>query len=286
MSKLLFYFFKAIGYLPFWFWFGVADFFWILNYYLIGYRKKVVRANLDIAFPEKTDKEKRRIEKLFFRNFSDFIIESIKTFSMSEQQFDKRYKITNLNELIQVYRETNKGGIMVAAHVFNWEWMISLGTSLPDDIVGRVSYSTLSNKTLDKLIKNNRERFGLKLSPSYRFAQVLEEKYKEAYTISGLIADQSPKANYKFRTKFFGIDVPAYTGPEKLARQLDQSFWFLNTKKVKRGYYEIYFELITKDPKQYEENELTKLYLGKTEALIRKSPENYLWTHRRWKHRK
>lgn len=285
MGRLLFYFLKTISYLPFWFWHGFADVMWLLNYHVIGYRKRVVLANLSIAFPEKTEKERKKIAKKFFRNFSDFIIESIKGFSMSEKSFERRYKIENKEELIKYILKSERGAVATAGHIFNCEWMIFLGASLPDDIKGLVSYTPISNKSLNRLVKANRERFGLTIVPSRKFVNVLEETSRNNLTICGLIADQSPKANYKYRTDFFGVNIPFYTGPESSARRHDHSFWFLNMRQVKRSHYVMNFELIADHPSEFSENELTKTYIKKVEQQIRKYPDNYLWTHKRWKHR-
>lgn len=231
MGKFIYILIKSLSYLPFWFWHGFADILYILNFYLIGYRKKVVLENLKIAFPDKTESERKKIAKKFFRNFSDFIIESIKVFSMSEKQFKKRYVLENVEEVKAVMQRTQKGAIATAAHVFNWEWMISIGTYLGEGFLGRVAYTPLSNKTLDYLIRNNRERFGLKLTRSSAFKNELEGELKDHLTFTGLIADQSPQKQYKFRTDFFGVNVPVFTGPETMAKRLDHSFWFLWTKK-------------------------------------------------------
>lgn len=286
MGRLLYIFLKGIGYLPFWFWHGFADFLWILNYYIIGYRKKVVLENLKIVFPEKSEEERKRIAKKFFRNFSDFIIESIKGFSMSRKSFEKRYVIENKEEVFNHILKSKRGAVITAGHIFNWEWMIFLGNTMPKEIKGLVSYTPISNKNLNRLVKANRERFGLTIVPSRDFVRTLEKTTKNHLSISGLIADQSPKADYKYRTDFFGVDVPFYTGPESSARKHQQSFWFLNMRKTKRSHYIMNFELIADDPSSYSENELTEIYIQKLEKLVRKYPDNYLWTHRRWKHRK
>ncbi len=285
MGRLLFYFLKMISYLPFWFWHGFADILWLLNYHIIGYRKRIVLVNLKIAFPEKTEGERKKIAKKFFRNFSDFIIESIKGFSMSKKSFERRYKIENKKEVVEYILNSERGAVATAAHIFNWEWMIYLGEILPSEIQGIVPYTPISNKSLNRMVRANRERFGLSIIPSGEFVKVLEETLRNKLTISGLIADQSPKANYKFRTDFFGIDVPFYTGPESSARKHDQSFWFLNMRQVKRSHYVMNFELIVDHPKDLPDNKLTEIYKQKTEEQIRKYPDNYLWTHNRWKHR-
>lgn len=285
LGSLLFYFLKTISYLPFWFWHGIADFLWLLNFYLIGYRKQIVLENLKIAFPEKSERERHKIARQFYRNFSDFIIESIKAFSMSSQSFQKRYHIENYDEVISFVQENKQGAVLTAAHAFSWEWMIFAGHSLPENISAYIAYTPLSNKSLDLLMRQNRERFGLQLNRANKFVEKLKKHPKGHLSLCGLIADQSPKAAYKFKSDFFGVNVPVFTGPERLAREMNQSMWFLNIKRTKRSHYSLSFELLSDAPNDLEFGELTKLYIQKTEDMLRKYPDNYLWTHRRWKHR-
>jgi len=285
LSKLIFIVLKTISFLPFWVLYGFSDLLFVLNYYIIGYRKKVVMENLAIAFPEKSIHDRKAISKKFFRQFTDFIVESIKTFSMSEKEFINRYHFENLDEISSYIIEKKQGAVVAASHQFNWEWMIFVGKPMPKDARAYISYTPLSNKILDKLIRKNRERFGLSLVPANKFVKTLNSAHDHRIPISGLISDQSPKKTYKFRTEFFGVNVPVYTGPENIARKLNQSYWILKVVKLKRGYYSVYFDFITHDVHQYDIGELTKIFLRKTEKYIRQQPENYLWTHRRWKHR-
>ena len=241
-------------------------------------------SNLDIAFPEKSKKEKQRIARQFYRNFTDFIVESIKAFSMTAETFEKRYHIENFDEVLDFVLKNKQGAVLAAMHTFSWEWMISAGTRLPKEINAYIPYTPLSNKTLDKLIRKNRERFGLQLARSSKFAEKLKNQAPEMLSICGMVADQSPKKKYRFRDDFFGVNVPIFTGPERLARDMNLSYWVWNIRRVKRSYYRLSFELITNDAQKYEMGELTKIYIQKTEELIKQHPDNYLWTHRRWKH--
>ena len=284
MGKLIYIILKIFSFLPFVVLYAFADLLFIINYYLIGYRKKVVMDNLNIAFPEKSLKEKKEISRKFFRNFSDFIVESIKTFSMSHESFQKRYHFVNIEEISNFVVKSNRGAVIYATHQFNWEWMIYVSTYLPSNSKAYISYTPLSNKTLNYLIKKNRERFGLRLASARDFVKTIQNTDKDELSISGLISDQSPKANYKFRTNFFGKNVPAYTGAENIATKFKHSYWFLNVIKVKRGHYDVKFEFMAEDTSKYETGELTRLSIAKSEDLIRSQPENYMWTHRRWKH--
>lgn len=285
MGSLLYYFLKALSYLPFWFLHGIADFLWVLNHYFIGYRKQVVMDNLNIAFPEKTAEEKEKISKKFYHNFFDFIVESIKAFSMSTSSFEKRYVIENYDEVISFVQKNQQGAVLTAAHAFSWEWMIFAGHALPKNIEAFISYTPLSNKPLDKMIRTNRERFGLHLNKASKFVEILKKQEPGLLSICGLIADQSPRDKYKFRGNYLGVNVPIFTGPERLAKEMNQSIWFMYIERTKRSHYRLHFEMITDKPNDFELGEITMKYIGKTEDMIRKNPDNYLWTHRRFKHR-
>jgi len=242
--------------------------------------------NLDIAFPEKTKKEKEAIARKFYQNFFDFIIESIKAFTMTEAELKKRYIIDNFLEVEEYLSKHKQGAVFSATHAFNWEWMIIYGSLLPEGMKAFISYTPLSNKALNKLLVQNRERFGLSVVPAKRFAETIKSENDKKIVISGLIADQSPGAAYKYWEPFFGVNVPFYNGPERIAVELNHSFWFLNIRKTRRSYYHLNLELITGNAAEFAPGELTRIYIEKTENLIRQYPENYLWTHRRWKHRK
>ncbi len=287
MSKVLYYIIVGLSYLPFWFWYGVSDILFVLIYFLIGYRKKVVLGNLDIAFPEKSAAEKRKIAKRFYRHFTDFLIENIKCFSLRRSTLAKRFRLINHQDLSAHIRQHKKGVVVAISHQFNWEWMMNIAEYMPTQSVTMAAYTPLSNKSLDKLIQANRSRFGSVLvSSSLLPMQVKVWQEEGMWPIVGLIADQSPHASYKFWAPFFGVEVPVFTGIEILAKRFDLDVWFMHIHKRKRGYYEAHFELITDKSATYSKGELTALYLAKVEEQIKAQPETYLWSHRRWKHAK
>ncbi len=287
MSKVLYYVILGLSYLPFWFWYGVSDILFVLIYFVIGYRKKVVLGNLDIAFPEKSAVEKQKIAKRFYRHFTDFLVENIKCFSLKRSTLAKRFHMINHQDLSAHICQRKKGAIIAMSHQFNWEWIINTVEYMPTQSVTMAAYTPLSNKVLDKLIKANRERFGSALVSSSLLPMQVKVWQEEGISpIVGLIADQSPQASYKFWAPFFGVEVPVFTGVEMLSKRFDLDVWFMHVRKRKRGYYEAYFELITDKPSTYSKGELTALYLVKVEEQIKAQPETYLWSHRRWKHAK
>lgn len=261
-----------------------SDFFFIIMYYVIGYRKKVVLENLKFSFPEKSDEELKTISKKFFKHFMDLIMESVKAFSISEKQILKRYKYKN-PELVNKFVKDGKSIALVGAHQANWEWSISLPLILNIDVYG--AYTKLNNKFFEKAVRESREKFGVigyKTSDTVRGMQKnFTEKIQGAYI---LLSDQSPQPHktYYWR-EFFNIKVPVHTGAEMLAKKFDLVVINYVTRKVKRGYYETEFQLITDSPKEFENYKITDKYTYLTEENIKQQPELYLWSHKRFKHR-
>lgn len=261
-----------------------SDLFFILIYYVIGYRKKIVAYNLDLAFPEKSEKEKKAIAKAFFRHFTDYFMETIKALSISVKEINKRYTYTN-PELVNDLLAEGKSIALTRAHQANWEWCINMSGSLNTKI--NSAYTTIANPYFDKLIKSSREKFGMECYESSRSVKAIHQDFKNK--IQGvylLISDQSPQMHRaSYWTNFFGIHVPVHTGAEALSKKFDLAVVNCATVKLKRGYYSTEFQLITKSPKETETHYITNTYLRLTEEIVRKQPEYYLWSHKRFKHK-
>lgn len=261
-----------------------SDFLFFLVYYVVGYRKDVVYNNLKLAFPEKTDQELKKLRKKSLRHFCDFIVESIKAFSLSEKEVKKRYKFVNPEVLNEVGKK-GKNIILTGAHINNWEWSVSMPLVSNVQIYG--AYSALKNPYLDKFMKNSRTKFNViayktKDMVPYMVKNIRDKK-QGAYI---LLSDQSPMLHKTFHwQKFFGVKVPVHTGAEILAKKFDMAVINYTTKKIKRGYYETTFELITETPKEFENFQIIDKYIALTEKSIKEQPENYLWTHKRFKHK-
>ena len=261
-----------------------SDFLYLLMYYVIGYRKKVVLENLKLSFPEKSDEELKKISKKFFKHFIDLIMESVKAFSISEKQILKRYKYKN-PELVDKYAKQGRNIALVGAHQANWEWSISMPLAINIDVYG--AYTKLNNTYFEKWVRESREKFGVngyKTSDTVRGMQKnFNDKKQGAYI---LLSDQSPQPHktYYWR-EFFGIKVPIHTGAEMLSKKFDYVVINYVAKKVKRGYYEVEFQLITDAPKEFEDYQITDKYTELTEENVKQQPELYLWSHKRFKHR-
>jgi KDO2-lipid IV(A) lauroyltransferase len=262
----------------------LSDFFFFLMFNIIGYRKIVVLENLKLAFPEKSEEERKKIAKDFFRHLTDLIMESVKAFSISEKEISKRYTYKN-PELVNNFTKQGRSIALVAAHQANWEWSISLPLVLDGNVSG--AYTKLGNPYFEKVVRSSREKYGIigyKTSETVKGMQKnFAEKTQGLYI---LLSDQSPQLHKTFYwNEFFGVQVPMHTGAEILAKRFDLVVINYITRKVKRGYYETEFQLITDAPKEFEDYQITDKYTRLTENNIKQQPALYLWSHKRFKHR-
>ena len=261
-----------------------SDVFFFLIYYVFRYRKNVVLENLKLAFPEKSEAERIKIAKGFFKHFTDLFMESVKAFSISEKEILKRYTYKN-PEFVNNFTKQGRSIALVAAHQANWEWSISLPLVLDGKVNG--AYTKLGNTYFEKVVRTSREKFGVlgyKTSETVKGMQKnFIEKTQGLYI---LLSDQSPQVHKTFYwSTFFGIKVPMHTGAEMLAKKFDLVVINYVTRKVKRGYYETEFQLITETPKEFDNYQITDKYIDLTESNIKQQPELYLWSHKRFKHR-
>jgi len=287
MNKVIFYIIYPIiwffSILPMPVLYLISDFLFLLQYYIFGYRKKVVRKNIAITFPEKTENERKQIAKKFNRHFIDLIVESIKAFTISEKEILKRYQYKN-PELVNAFAKEGKSITLVSAHLANWEWSTSLALVLDIDVFG--AYSRIRNDIFENKIRETRQKFGIVGTTTSKFINFIDANFKKkvqgAYI---LLSDQSPRL-YKtyYWSSFFGTKVPVHTGAEMLSKKYDMVVINYRAKKLKRGYYEVDFELITENPKEFTNYEVTDKFLKITEKNIREQPEFYLWSHKRFKH--
>lgn len=282
--KLLRSMLKTIGRTPFKMLYGISDGLYGILYYVVRYRRKVVRQNLTECFPEKSPKEIKKIEKAFYHNFLDNVLEAAKMGSMSSEEISKRMKFPNVEEVNKVLR-SGKSVALYLGHYGNWEWISSMPIHLAKGAVTAQIYHKLANPDIDRLMLENRAAHGatnVEMRKTARFITDLATHGKEC--IVGFIADQSPrKRNIQHYLPFLNHRTPVTIGTEKIARHYGFEAWFVDVKKVKRGYYEAEFVLMNHNPKNLPEYELTEMYYRMLEQMIRRQPELYLWTHRRFK---
>ncbi|WP_038263636.1 lysophospholipid acyltransferase family protein [Zhouia amylolytica] len=273
-----------ISKLPFPIFYKVSDFVYFIVYRLIGYRKKVVRGNLKLAFPDKNEIEIRIIEKKFYHHLCDLFLEMIKSLSISKEEMQKRFKFKNI-EVLKAYENQNKSVVLLCGHYASYEWLMSLGYQIRHN--GYAVYQPINNKYFDRLVKKIRTRHGAFLISRYDTTKTILQKYREGeLALYGLAIDQSPMpSRAKYWREFFGIEVPVFVGAEKIAKGLNCPVLFLDIQKIKRGYYETSFSVISEEPKDLPDYEITDRFTELLEAQIKKKPEYYLWTHKRFKHK-
>ena len=282
ITYLLFRLFVFIFWItPFWLLYLQSGIVYFLMYYVFGYRKKVVWNNLKKTFPEKSESELKKITKGFYKNLSDITVESIKGLSMSKKTLLKRYKVLN-PEILDKYYNQNKSVIAVASHYANWEWgVLCLSLQFKHKSVGL--YKPLSNKYIDNSMKESRAAWGMNLLSIYETSKYIEIKNTEP-SIYFMVSDQSPSIVEKaYWINFLNQDTACLHGVENYAKKFDLPVVYGHVNRVKRGYYELSVSLVESNPKETAEGEITKAYMKILEDYILNKPENWLWSHNRWK---
>lgn len=270
--------------LPFRVLYLLSDGLYLLLYYMVGYRKKVVTENLKLVFPEKTEAEVTAIKKKFYKHLCDMFLEMAKTMTISEKELTKRFKITNPEELKRL-EKLNKSIILIFGHYASWEWSIVLQNYI--NFKGFAVYKKLANKHFDKLVRDIRSKYNTTLiSTKETIHTITQTELEGTKSITGFLSDQSPRLSKEvYWSSFMGIKVPCFTGAERLAKKLDFSTAYLKVNKIKRGYYEAEIITLAEDSRIYKDYELTDIFLREVEKQIYQAPEYYFWTHKRWKHR-
>ena len=273
-----------ISWLPFRLLYFISDLFYYLLYYVIKYRRKVVRKNLELSKVAKSTKDLIRIEKFFYRHLTDVFFEMFKFYSISPEEMKKRFYIEN-PEIFYELEKKNKSVMFMTSHYGGFEWFLSINYHVPQ--LPFAVYTPLSNKSLDSLIKKFRLRHGSKLISRYKAGSYIKKQIKEnKLFLYGMAADQSAQIrSITYWKEFLGVKVPVFTGSERIAKQHDIPVVFGKVVKIKRGYYKVVVDLIAEFPNEYKNYQITDIYLKKLEKQIREIPEYYYWTHNRFKHK-
>lgn len=275
--------------LPLWILYRISDILYFILYYLVGYRKKIVRENLTRSFPEKSQKELKEIEKRFYGFLCDYMVETVKLLTISDKNLKKRMRFEGVPEMVDMLdKEGKQFGFIYLGHYCNWEWIASLGIRIHETdesvICGQI-YHPLSNKAFDKLMLKIRSRGqGVNIPMKETLRYIINWKKKRNKVIIGFISDQSPKwSSTHHWCGFFNRKTPVFTGTEKIGRQVNALIFFGNVRRVRRGHYVCKISRMVDDIKKYEEFEVTDLYFRILEECISKQPSYWLWTHNRWK---
>lgn len=288
MNRILFYiaysFLWLITWLPLRLLFIFSDLFFLLIYYVVGYRKKVVRENLKNSFPEKSVRELRKIERRFYLHLCDSFIEWMYPLHRDAQHMSKYYQFKN-PEVLNALHAEGKGVVGVLGHYGNWEYL----SLLPQKIEHKVwaIYKPLNNSYFDGLIHRLRSKFGVNMvSDKESFRTLFKESQKGEFTMTYFLADQSPmKSKIKHWVTFLNQPTPVFLGAEQIAKKLDMAVVFIDIRREKRGHYSVEFEVLAKNPKEYPDFKITEMHVRALEKRIQKEPAWWLWSHRRWKHK-
>ena len=282
-SKLLYYcIILPISYLPFRLLYGISDLIYFILYKLIAYRTSVVRKNLKNSFPEKSEEDIKQIESRFYAHLCDLIVESIKAFTISEKEVKKRM-INRNADLINRYTQMGKQVVMVGGHYGNWE-LYAIGIGMDLEAQSIALYTPLKNQFFDEKIKQSRSKYGLEMLSIHQIKSKLDKSDKELYAVI-FGADQSPRKSQRaYWMKFLNQETAVQFGTEKFATEREAAVVFGNIYKIKRGYYEVKYQLICEDASKMDYGDITKSHVKLLENDIRKQPEYWLWSHKRWKH--
>ncbi|MEW6774298.1 MAG: lysophospholipid acyltransferase family protein [Bacteroidota bacterium] len=287
---------QIIKYLPFYFisllpltlLYGLSDVLTFILYYIVGYRKKVVRQNLMNSFPDKTLKEIILIEKQFYRYLGRIIVETIKLLTISKNELRKRCKYSeNFHQIFNHYNNEKKNIMVLMGHLGNWEWAgASFNLYFPHHLF--VLYHPLSNKYFDELMKIIRTRLGTQLIPMHTSYKHILNQHHHPPAVFTFIADQCPSPQNAFWMKFLNQDTPVYYAPELIAKKLYLPVVFVWMKQIKKGNYLIdATEITINNENQYPtQHIIMEKFMELLEEKIKEQPYIWLWSHKRWKHKK
>ncbi len=271
-----------ISLLPLWVFYRLSDGLYYLVYHVVRYRRRVVYANLRSSFPEKSEAEIERIAKDFYSFFCDYIVETLKFFSMGEKNIRKRMKFEGLNQVKEDFANGRSVSVYLG-HYCNWEWISSLGLHL-DEQCGQI-YHPLENATLDRLFLYMRGRFkaqSIKMDDT--FLTILKWKKEGRKNIVGYIADQVPGYNnIHYWADFLHHDTPVFTGAERISKIMDTAVYYIDVERPRRGYYVARFIKIADSLNEHPVFFATEQYFRLLEQNIQRAPQYWLWSHKRWK---
>lgn len=288
MKKVLYYITYTtiwlLSLLPLWVLYGLSNMIYVLVYYVVRYRRRLVFQNMSDSFPEKTAEEIHALERRFFHWFCDYLVESIKLLTISKEQL-KRRMVFKGTDIVNTIVKDGQSCAVYLGHYCNWEWITSLPLWItPEAQCGQI-YHVLENSDYDRLFLKLRQRWGAVCIPmAETLRRIIKYKQEGRQVVIGYISDQVPFwNNIHHWVDFLHHDTPVLTGTERLARQTGHAVVYLDVSRPKRGFYEAEFRLITREPKQMADFAITDEYFRLLEASIRRAPEYWLWTHNRWK---
>lgn len=283
---ILFFLLYLLSLLPMRLLYLLSDGLFFPLFHIVKYRRKVVEKQLDECFPEKSMQERRAIERQFYHFFCDYLVEVIKLFSISKKEMMRRMKFVGIEQVREELKD-KKFCFLYLGHYCNWEYIASLSYWLPEIHCGQI-YHRIYNQAFDELFLKLRGQFGgesILMKDTLR--RILTLRNQEKKVMIGFIADQLPKwENMHHWTTFLNHDTSFFIGAERIAKQVDAALYYVDVERVKRGYYQVRFRLMTLHPKEFPDYELTDQYARLLEESICRQPAYWLWTHKRWKRTK
>ena len=284
MYYIVFGFWYLLSLLPLCLLYIISDIMYLLVYYVVRYRIKVVRKNLKASFPNKSKEERLCIERGFYHWFCDYMVETIKMFSISKKEIKRRMRFEGTEQL-NADLSSGRSVTIYLGHYCNWEWISSVALHLVPKGLAAQLYHPLENKIFDRMFLYARGRFGgYSLSMNEAFAQLLAWKKQGQPTLTGYISDQVPfYSSMHYWPTFLNQETPTYTGAERIARILDTSVYYFDITRPRRGYYVANVVKMCDKTQGEPKFAITEKYYRLLEQSIIRNPEYWLWSHNRWK---
>ncbi|NOS56684.1 MAG: hypothetical protein HOP37_10575 [Cyclobacteriaceae bacterium] len=274
---------RVLAKLPFSVLYLLSDFLFFVSFRVIKYRRAIVWDNLKNSFPNKDHEELRVIERNFYANLCDYAVETLKLLSISKDELSRRMSYCN-PEILQPYADRNQSVILMASHQFNWEWlMVSGSVNLPLKL--DFIYQRVSSQSFDHLIMQCRTRFGgYPIERKQTAREVIRRK--EVTRAIAIVADQFPNYEKKHWVPFLSQETAFFLGLGQLTVLTQCPAFFVRSKKIKRGYYEAEIIRLTVPPYEKGSQMVVDKYAAVTESFSKEQPDNWLWSHARWKHKR
>ncbi len=282
--KIIYTLIWIVTLLPFCCYYLLSNMFFFIIYRIVGYRRKIVFNNLNNAFPNKSEKELKQIEYKFYKNLADIFLEAFKLIHISRKEIEKHWTYENI-DIFKQLKNKNKDILLISAHYGNWEWFTFFGNIV--DYKFLALYKSLSSGYFDVFLRKLREKFGLEtITMDKAFKRMLTLQKENIPNIVWFAADQAPSSETHFWTTFLNQETAFFLGPEKLAKKLDYSIVYLDVTRTSRGQYNAKFTLLFENTRDTKEYEITRKHIIHLENSIKEKPELWLWSHKRWKHKR
>lgn len=280
--------FKLLSRLPFPLLYLISDVAYVVVRHIAGYRRGVVRNNIANSFPELGEKARRDIERHFYHFLCDYGVETIKLLTIRPEALKRRMTFEGV-DLMERSLEKHPFVFIYLGHYCNWEWISSLPLwkERPETHCAQL-YRPLKNSVFDRLFMDIRTRFGAENISKYEsLRRIMTLKHEGRKTIIGFISDQSPRwQSIHDWVDFLHQDTPVFTGTERIGKKVDAAVYFADVERRGRGRYHCRLRPLTEDIRSYPDYKVTELYMQELETIIRRNPAFWLWSHKRWKHKR